>query len=74
MTKIRETIQTIFNRYNININVNINETDICYTLAISSFCARAYCYPEDFSAKEREALKEEGRKLFYEERKFYNEN
>lgn len=52
----------------------ISETDICYTLAISSFCARAYCYPEDFFAKEREALKEEGRKLFYEERKFYNEN
>lgn len=74
MTKMRETIQTIFNRYNININANINETDICYTIAISSFCARAYCYPEDFSAKEREALKEEGRKLFYEERKFYNED
>ena len=72
MTKISKTIQTIFDRYHININVN--ETDVCYTMAISSFCARAYCYPEDFSAKEREALKEEGRKLFYEERKFYNEN
>ena len=70
MTKISKTIQTIFDRY----HININETDICYTMAISSFCARAYCYPEDFSAKEREALKEEGRKLFYEERKFYNEN
>lgn len=70
MTKISETIQTIFDRY----NINVDEMTIYYTLAISSFCARAYCYPEDFSSKEREALKEEGRKLLQEERKFYNEN
>jgi len=71
MTKISETIQNIFDRYNVDER---SKTTIGYTIAISSFCARAYCYPEDFSAKEKEALKEEGKKLFQEERKFYNED
>lgn len=71
MIKIYETIQNIFDRYNVDKR---SETIITYTIAIASFCARAFCYPEDFSAKEKEILKEEGKKLFQEERNFYNED